>query len=382
MVFHRRGIAAPCSIRVITAYTHDLSRKPAPKRGAQRQHFEEFVRCKASLWAEILTRSELALERARELVGDEAMDLALARREGRTENAYAELCRQLAVAPSTTEVARDIVAGLEGTAATQARWLCDAVVRMRADVVALNLRLVFAVARRFLSVTVQYEDMVADGNLGLFKAVDRFDPIYGVLFSTYAVHWIRHEISRGIDDRGRTVRIPVCARIAQRKVALKRAQLEGQGHIVDDAMLAKACAIRVDRLRQLARDTAPALRLSTDYTVNDNGRDPHDGFFAPRDELVDDADNADQMLLQNEQVARLREILPQMDKKRAYILRHRFGLDGAPALTLDAIGKRLGVSRERVRQHEAAALQTLRKMLEHDHGVTAATHPQPTSPDR
>jgi len=177
-----------------------------------------------------------------------------------------------------------------------------------------------------------------------------------VMFSTYAIHWIRHEVGRGIDDRGRTVRVPDHARIVRRKIREQRDLAEAQGRHIDDEEVAAACGIRVDRLRQIDRDTAPVIPLDS---VTGYGSD------LDRDDVADPTDLADEAMAQLEEVTALRALLPRLPKARAVVLRHRYGLDGAPELTLAEIGEKLGVSRERARQHQVAALEDLRAMLEH-----------------
>jgi len=355
------GIAAPCSLRVLQAYNHDISRRPAPSKVDLAERLDELVRTKVALWSELLRIiPDTVLERAATLCDVEPTRAAM--RRCRTARGQADagdtLAANLAIAPATTELARHLVADLEDPSATRARWLCAAAVRLRADVVRMNLRLVFAVARKFISMHVQYEDMVADGNIGLFKSVDRFDTKYGVLFSTYAVHWIRHEIARGIDDRGRTVRIPVCARLARKEIRKQRELAASRGEVLDDEALAAACGVHATRIRQIDRDTSPVLRLDVFY-------DDRDDPGRPRDELADLRDSPEATMLKAEDVARLRSVLPRVSNRRAFVLRHRFGIDGADVLTLAEIGQRLGVSRERVRQHQVNGLQDLRELLEH-----------------
>lgn len=333
-------------------------------RDEQIEGFQAFVDAKAKLWMLLFTEAfKPTLERARALCegAPELDDKLLYARSLRTRKTVLDpLTRALAVASGATDVARELVAIL-GDGAPESRRHAEHVVRMRADLVRANLRLVFGIARRFKSIHVRFEDMVADGNLGLIKSVDRFDPSFKVQFSTYAVHWIRHEVARGIDDRGRTIRVPVNARIVRAEIAKHRNAAAAVGHVLDDVDLAERMGIRVDRLRQIDRDTSPVLRLDVNPFFNDEN---------PRDEFSDGADLPDDQIVDREQIEHLRAVLPRVQGKLAYVLRHRFGLDGKPELTLAEIGEELGISRERVRQHEMKALQDLKELLEHGRIVT------------
>ena len=347
------------------AYTHDMTRRPRLSKEAQEKRLGELVWTKRALWLELLRRdTERVLERVAAIhdVTPTRRRLPKLRSDRVRIEALDRLAAELAVTPGATELAREIVDGLKGARATQARWLCDAALRLRSEVVQANLRLVMAVARKFVSLHVHYEDMVADGNMGLLKAADRFDPEYKAMFSTYAIHWIRHEVSRGIDDRGRTVRIPVNARILRREMTKHREVAAARGERLDDDALAALCGVKVGRIRQIDRDTAPLTRLGV---IGDDGQD------RDREDIADPAEHPDDVMLHRENVARLHELMRHLEPKRAAVLRHRFGLDGADELTLAEIGARMGVSRERIRQRQVAALEDLRAMLERDPGRRA-----------
>jgi RNA polymerase sigma factor (sigma-70 family) len=342
------------------AYTHDVARHPRLDPVVQSEAFTAFVRDKEALWRHLFEVAfEHTLERSKSLYdGATMLEPLHGKRTRERPAAIKAVAKSLAVATEALDLARTIVGEFAGTTATEARWKVEALVRTRAELVKVNLRLVFGVARRFKSIHIHYEDMVADGNMGLFRSVDRFDPAYKVQFSTYALHWIRHEIQRGIDDRGWTVRVPVNARIVRAEILKHRAAAEARGEPICDDEVAELMGVGADRIRQIERDTKPGISFDV------NGIDGLGRSYGAMD-VPDPNAPIDVQMMNREQLRRLRVLLPQVDHKLAHVLRCRFGLDGAPEQTLAEIGADLKISRERVRQHQMKGLQDLKEMLEH-----------------
>jgi RNA polymerase primary sigma factor len=222
-----------------------------------------------------------------------------------------------------------------------------------------NLRLVIAVAARMSRIGMALEDLVAEGNIGLMKAVNRFDPRKGVRFSTYAVWWIRHTIRRAICDQGRLVRLPVHVVEKLYQVFVTQGVLANRlGRHPDAEEVAAACKLPLEKVQWLLRTGFWTYSLDTPYYSEEDGTEdatrtlgclvPDKG--APIDELIDES----------ERTELARALVADLDRRRGGVVRARFGM-GCPEQTLAEIGEDLGVSRERVRQIEHDALKALRR---------------------
>ncbi len=230
-----------------------------------------------------------------------------------------------------------------------------ALISAKAAFVTANLRLVVAIARRFGTMRMPLQDLIQDGNLGLMKAVDRFDHRKGFRFSTYASWWIRHAIGRAIADKGRAVRLPVHMIEAQNKVRKARRDFESQhGRSPSDDELAAITNVSVERLQRMACSLIETP-LSLDAPLAGGAG------LSLADALADpDALAPVEALDQANLFAQMHECLAALAPMEADILRRRMGLDGEPVLTLKEIGDRYSLSRERIRQVQELALGHLR----------------------
>ncbi|MBZ5710959.1 sigma-70 family RNA polymerase sigma factor [Nannocystis pusilla] len=225
-----------------------------------------------------------------------------------------------------------------------------------------NLRLVVALARRFHRGNVPLQDLIQEGNLGLMKAVDRFDPARGCRFSTYGSWWIRHAISRSIADKARSVRLPVHMIDACNKVSRARREFEArEGREPTDQELSVASGVSVERIARMGwslieSPLSLALPASRDGEASlvDTVADPD--YVAPSDVL-------DRELLHEQ----LQEVFAQLSPLEADILRKRVGLDGEEEMTLKEIGAGYSLSRERIRQLQEGALAKLRAEFSRRH---------------
>ncbi len=230
----------------------------------------------------------------------------------------------------------------------------------RNDFVKANLRLVVSIARRFNHGRMSLADLIQEGNIGLMKAVERYDYRRGFRFSTYASWWIRHAISRALADKGREIRLPVHMIDAQHRLAKARRELTAKlGRSPTSTELAEATQMPLDKIEKM-RSWVLDQSISIDRPVGDeDGRVLSDVLEDPDREEVSPTGDLEMDALTHE----LRDVLRSLKPIEADILRQRFGLDDDHELTLKEIGEKYNLSRERIRQLQEQALSKMRRAL-------------------
>jgi RNA polymerase primary sigma factor len=246
-----------------------------------------------------------------------------------------------------------------------------------------NLRLVVSIAKRFQGRGIPFEDLIAEGNVGLVRAVERFDPKVGVAFSTYATWWIRQAIFRAFEKIPRAIRLPGHIAESLRKVHTTAASLaETLGREPSDEEIAAAAHMTTKKIEELRTVNQPLLSMETPVG------DTRGGEARTLAELLPDMDHSapDESLEQADLLATLQKVLPFLPERERYIINRRFGLDGAAPQTLEEIGQHLKVTRERTRQLQVGALLQLRQALQRLDHQPATPAPRrgrrPTAPRR